>query len=55
MRYPAVDYVCTADASENSAQAAFDLGDHAAADYAFVDTVLNVLLIEYRNDMLFAF
>ena len=55
MRYPAVDYVCPADASENSAQAAFDLGDHAAADYAFVDAVLYVLLIEYRNDMLLAF
>ena len=55
MRYPAVYYVRTADASQYRPEAAFDLRDHASADDALVDAVLNVLLVKDRNYVLFAF
>ena len=55
VRYPAVYYVCTADASEDRVKAPFYLGYHSSADDPAADAVLNVLLVQYGDYMIFAF
>ena len=44
--------MCSVNSAQYGIKTTFDLGDHAALDNAFINEILDIVLIENRDDVI---